>query len=119
MGIQTDPNAKHSKYDNLQEAIAEEEKAESSSKSAEPAQDSRKVEYLKGRIISVDCTSAAGATLAVSSDGHTWKMHVDDRNTIVLLGAESFDCGWHDKTTSINYKRSGNLQGDLISLEVN
>ena len=33
MGLHPDPNVKHSKYDNLQEAIAEDEKAEAQSKS--------------------------------------------------------------------------------------
>jgi len=30
---------------------------------------------------------------------------------------DHFDCDWHDASVSINYKRSGNLQGDLVSLE--
>ena len=55
----------------------------------------------------------------MSSAGRTWQMHVADRNTIVLIGVEHFDCGWHDAAVSINYKRSGNLQGDLVSLEAN
>jgi len=57
--------------------------------------------------------------MAVSSAGRIWQMHVDDRRAIVLLGVDHFDCGWHDKAASINYKRTGNLQGDLVSLEVN
>ena len=35
MGLHPDPNAKHSKYDNLEEAIAEDEKAEAKGKSPE------------------------------------------------------------------------------------
>jgi hypothetical protein len=46
-------------------------------------------------------------------------MHVADRNAIVLIGVDRFDCGWRDAAVSINYKRSGDLQGDLISLEAN
>ena len=60
-----------------------------------------------------------GAILNVSSAGHTWQMHVADRNAIVLIGVDHFDCGWHDDAVSINYKRSGDLQGDLVSLEAN
>jgi len=55
----------------------------------------------------------------VSSAGRTWQMHVADRNTIVLIGMERFDCGWHDAAVSINYEQSGNLQGELVSLEAN
>jgi hypothetical protein len=46
-------------------------------------------------------------------------MRAADRNTAVLIGADRFDCSWHDTSVTINYKRSGNFQGDLISLEVN
>jgi hypothetical protein len=30
---------------------------------------------------------------------------------------EQFDCGWRGTAVSVNYKRGGNLQGDLVSLE--
>ena len=116
---QTDANVKHSKYENLQEAIDED--AQAAAKSASPAavQDTRKIEYLKGRVVSVECGSAPGATLTVSSGGYTWQMHVADRNTIVLIGVDHFDCGWRNASVSLNFKRSGKLQGDLISLEAN
>jgi tetratricopeptide (TPR) repeat protein len=117
MGLHPDPNVKHGKYENLQEAIAEDEKAETKSKSADPQQDTRKIEYLKGRIVSIECAPEPSATLTVSSAGRTWKMHAADRNTIVLIGVDHFDCGWHDAAVSINYKLSGKLQGELISLE--
>ena len=122
MGISSDSGAQHSKYDNLQEAIAEEEKADSPSKGTQSAPDSktpdsRKIEFMKGRIIAVECGVASGATISVNSAGRTWQMHVADRSTIVLIGASRFDCNWRDAEVSINYKRSGNLQGDLVSLE--
>jgi Flp pilus assembly protein TadD len=118
MGMHANPNATHGKYDNLQEAIAEDEQAEAKRKDAQAApEDKRKIEYMKGRIVSVECASAPGATLIVSSAGHTWQMHVADRNTVVLIGVDHFDCGWRDTAVSINYKRNGNSQGDLVSLE--
>ncbi len=114
-----DPNVKHSKYDNLHEAIEEEERAEAQSKSKSPApqDDKRKIEYLKGHIVRVQCSSPPSADLTVNSAGQTWQMHVADRNVIVLIGVDHFDCGWHDTAVSINYKQSGKLRGDLISLE--
>lgn len=118
-GLLPDPNAKHSKYDNLQEAIEEDEKAEASGKNLKAQKDMRKIEYLKGRIISVECGSPPGAIVNVNSAGHTWQMHAADRNAIVLIGVDHFDCGWHDDAVSINYKQSGDLQGDLVSLEAN
>jgi Flp pilus assembly protein TadD len=120
MGLHPEtPGTKHSKYDNLKEAIEEDEKAEAKSKSLEAQPDTRKIEFLKGRIVSVRCGSEPGATLNVNSAGQTWQIHVADRNAVVLLGADHFDCGWHNAAVSINYKRSGNLQGELVSLEAN
>jgi tetratricopeptide (TPR) repeat protein len=119
MGLQTDADVKHSKYDNLQEAIAEDERAESKSKSPEASKDMRKIEYMKGRIVRVECGSAPSATLVVSYAGQTWQMYTSDRNALILIGVDHFDCGWHDNSVSINYKRSGNLRGDLVSLEAN
>lgn len=118
-GLLPAPNVKHNKYDNLQEAIAEDEKAEAKSKSPEARQDMRKVEYLKGRIVAVECGSQPGAILNVSSDGHTWRIQVADRKTIVLIGVDHFDCGWHDAAVSINFKRTGDFQGEMVSLEAN
>lgn len=118
LGPRHDPTAKHSKYENLQEAIADEEKAEAKSKSSEPQKDARKIEYLKGRIVHVACLSATVATVTLSSGGSLWQMLVADRNTIVLIGVEHFECGWQDVAVSIKYKRSGKLRGDLVSLEL-
>ncbi len=110
-------NVEHSKYDNLQDAIAEDEKEETQRKKSVAPPDLRKTEYMKGRIVGVECGSPPSATLRVRSAGRIWQMHVADRNTIVLIGADHFDCGWRDEAVTINYKRRGNLQGDLISLE--
>jgi hypothetical protein len=35
----------------------------------------------------------------------------------VLIGVDQFDCGWRNTAVSINYRSSGELQGDLVSLE--
>lgn len=117
-GLQADPNAKHSKYDNLQDAIAEDEAAEAK-KAQQPkaAPDTRKIEHLTGRIVGVQCSSTTEATLAVESAGHRWKLHVLDRNHAVLIGVQSFDCGWSGLAVSINYKRAGSFEGELVSLE--
>ncbi len=118
MGLNADPNAKHTKYDNLQDAIEEDEKTEAKGRSTDTAQDMRKVEYLKGQIVRVECSASPGATLVVSSSGQTWKMMVADRENTVLLGAERFDCGWHNMQVAINFKRGGKFEGEIVSLEV-
>lgn len=117
MGVQPKLSTTPSKYDDLQEAIAEDEKAEAIGKGPEPAPDTRKIEFIKGRIVDVECGAAPGAILRVNSAGRTWQMRVADRGTVVLIGVDHFDCGWRGAEVSINYQRSGNLQGDLVSLE--
>jgi tetratricopeptide (TPR) repeat protein len=118
MGVQPVAEAKHSKYDNLDEAIAEDEKAEAMSKNSKVFQDKRPVEYLKGRIVSVECESAPEAILTVDAGGHAWRMHVADRNAAVLIGVQRFDCEWSGETVTINYKRNAALDGEMVSLEI-
>jgi tetratricopeptide (TPR) repeat protein len=117
MGIQTGTSAKPGKYDNLQEAIAADERAEATKQSPEKPPETGKIELMKGRIVSVECGETLEAMLIVSSGGRTWRIHVGDRNAAVLIGVGQFDCGWHDIAVSINYRRSGELQGELVSLE--
>jgi tetratricopeptide (TPR) repeat protein len=89
--------------------------ADAEKKSSEP--DRRKVEYLKGILLSVTCADP-GATLKVSSAKKTWTFSIPDRSKAVLIGADSFQCGWKDVPVSINFKSNGAQQGDIVSLEV-
>ena len=86
----------------------------------EPAEskiDTRKTEYLKGTLASVSC-SDKGATLKVVSAKRVWTFNVADRSKTILIGADSFECGWHAVPVSVNFKSSGGLQGDIVSLEI-
>lgn len=112
------PAEKPSKYDNLDEAVAAEERAERESKSAAQAADTRKIEHLSGTLLSADCATAPQAMLSVSSDEVVWKLHVADRAGVLLIGADQFDCNWHNQAVSVNYKQSGKQQGDIVSLEI-
>ncbi len=80
--------------------------------------DARKVEFLKGTLLDVQCAERS-ATLKVSSGKKTWTFNIPDRSKALLIGADSFECGWHDVPVSINFKASGNATGDIVSLEVN
>jgi Tfp pilus assembly protein PilF len=89
---------------------------EDNSESAEKP-DQRKIEYLKGTLLNVQCSDKS-ATLKVSSNRKTWTFNVPDRSKALLIGADSFECGWHDVPVSVNFKASGNATGDIVSLEV-
>jgi len=79
--------------------------------------DTRKVQYLKGTLLSVQC-SEKSATLKVRSGKGTWMLSVPDRSKAVLIGADNFQCEWKDVPVSVNYRASGAQQGDIVSLEV-
>lgn len=84
----------------------------------EPKPDTRKVEYLKGTLLSVECSGAKSATLKVSSTNKTWTFVVPDRSKAVLIGVDDFQCSWRDVPVSVNYRASGQQAGDLVSLEI-
>lgn len=79
--------------------------------------DVRKIQYVKGTLLNVQC-SENSATLRVSSGKKTWTFTVPDRSRAVLIGADNFECGWHDVPVSINFRASGSATGDIVSLEV-
>jgi len=79
--------------------------------------DSRKVEYLKGTLVNVQCADKS-ATLRVNSGKKTWMFNIPDRSKALLIGADNFECGWHNVPVSVNFKASGNASGDIVSLEV-
>ena len=80
--------------------------------------DLRKTQYVKGTLLAIDCSTGPGATLSVHAAGKLWTFAVEDRKSVLLLGAEQFDCAWAKRPVSINYKASGTREGDVVSLEV-
>jgi hypothetical protein len=84
---------------------------------AEPAVDNRKVQFLKGRLVSVDCSHGPAATLTVRAGARTIKLRTDDYKSLLMVGDE-FSCAWRDRTVVVNYKAGGKADGDLVSVEV-
>lgn len=83
----------------------------------EAAPDTRKTEHLEGMLESVSCGDDPGAELTVASRGKRWRLKVADRKSVLLVGPyESFSCGWKKLTVSINYKPSGTMSGDVVSI---
>ncbi len=74
--------------------------------------------FLKGRLISVDCSVPPLASLIVVSRGKTWKMKVSDRNHVILIGADEFSCGWNKQEVALNYRQTSEGEGDVVSLEI-
>lgn len=97
--------------------------------------DKRPVKFLKGRLINVDCkdgravltidTGAAVASLkrrgnapAPASAGRTVKLLVPSTNKVVLVGADDFSCEWRDQRVAVNYRAGGELDGEVMSVEL-
>lgn len=93
------------------------------SKDAEPVvqlhdTDKRSMAFLSGKIVSVDCSAGSGAVLTVLSSGKTYHLRTSDREKLVLINAGKFSCDWKGVKADVNYRDEGNLQGEMVSLEV-
>jgi len=91
---------------------------EMSETASEPVIDKRPIHYLKGKLISVDCSQPPVAVVAFSSGVKTLKLKTADYKSLTLIGADSFSCAWANRQVAVNYKAVGTEGGDLVSLEV-
>lgn len=85
---------------------------------AEPVPDRRKVQFVRGRLIKVDCSLNPGAILTVRTSSRTLKLRTDNYKSLLLVGADEFSCDWTDRAVIANYKAGGKADGDLVSVEV-
>lgn len=85
---------------------------------AEPMPDKRAVQFLKGKLVSVDCAQAPAAVVTITSGTRTMKLRTEDYKSLLLIGADEFSCGWKNRPVAVNYKAGGKADGDLVSLEV-
>lgn len=76
------------------------------------------IQFLKGKLLTVDCSQPPGAMLTILANGKTFKLHTPDYKSLTVIGADTFSCDWTNRQVSINYRASGKTGGDLVSLEV-
>jgi Flp pilus assembly protein TadD len=84
----------------------------------QPQIDKRPLLYLKGRLISVDCSHAPMAIVTVSATAKRMNLRTEDYKSLTLIGADEFSCAWSNRPASVNYRAGGKSDGDLVSLEV-
>ena len=109
--------AQKTPFDVLEQDAAKREAAQTATDTSLP--DSRRVtKFVKGRLVSVDCTKAPVAILTVNSGNGVLKLRTADYRAVLLIGVDDFSCDWRDREVTVNYKLSGGSNGDLISLEV-
>jgi tetratricopeptide (TPR) repeat protein len=80
--------------------------------------DRRPVQFVKGKIVKVDCTKAPVAVITLTSATRTLRLKTADYKSLVVVGADAFSCDWQNQAASVNYKTGSNGVGDLVSVEV-
>jgi Flp pilus assembly protein TadD len=76
------------------------------------------VRFVKGKLMSVDCSGSPQAVLTVSAGAKSLKLHVRDSGHVIVIGAEHLSCDWKNKSLSVNYRERPDGEGDVVSLEV-
>ncbi|HEY6303523.1 MAG TPA: tetratricopeptide repeat protein [Terriglobales bacterium] len=76
------------------------------------------MQFLKGKIVSSDCSKSPEATVTILSGMTTYKMHASDYKSLVVIGEDQFSCEWKNRLVSVNYRAVGKNQGELVSVEV-
>jgi hypothetical protein len=109
--------AQASPFDVLAEDAAKRASATAPPRTAGPlgGQASR---FLKGRLMSVDCSHSPSATLTISASGGLFKLNAPDTARLPVIGAPSFSCDWTNRNVSVNYVPGDLNGGELLSLEL-
>jgi tetratricopeptide (TPR) repeat protein len=85
---------------------------------AETVPDRRKVQFVRGKLLKVDCSQNPAAILTVRTNARTMRLRTDNYKSLLLVGADEFSCDWTDRAVVANYKAGGKMDGDLVSVEV-
>jgi hypothetical protein len=76
------------------------------------------VQFLKGKIVSSDCSKPPEATVTILSGMTTYRMHASDYKSLLVIGEDKFSCEWTNRLVSINYRAAGKNRGELVSIEL-
>jgi Flp pilus assembly protein TadD len=76
------------------------------------------VKFLKGKLVSVDCSASPTAILTVVANGKTLKLKVADIGHVVVIGADAFSCQWTNQRIALNYRETSDDQSNVMSVEI-
>jgi tetratricopeptide (TPR) repeat protein len=76
------------------------------------------VRFLKGKIVSSDCSKSPEATVTILSGMTTYKLHTSDYKSLQVIGEDKFSCEWTNRLVSVNYRAAGKNEGELVSVEL-
>jgi tetratricopeptide (TPR) repeat protein len=74
--------------------------------------------FLKGKIVSSDCSKAPEAAITFLSGMTTYTMHASDYKALVVIGEDQFSCDWKNRPVAMNYRAIGKRGGEVVSIEV-
>ncbi len=94
------------------------EDEEAEQRPAAPVVDRRRTQYLRGKLVTVDCSQAPAAVLTIAAATKSTHLRTEDFKALLLIGADNFSCDWKDRQIVANYKAGGKSDGDLVSLEI-
>jgi tetratricopeptide (TPR) repeat protein len=118
-GAASTPTAKRSTESNTNTTTDQDEDADAATKPAPPKPESTgPVQFLKGKIVSSDCSKPPEAIVTILSGMTTYKMHTSNYKSLVVMGEDQFSCDWKNRLASVNYRAGGKQQGELVSIEV-
>jgi tetratricopeptide (TPR) repeat protein len=83
-----------------------------------PQPDKRTIQFLKGKLIAVDCSQAPSAILTVAAGAKVVRLRTENYKSVMLIGADDFSCDWKSRPVAVNYRPGGKADGDLVSVEV-
>jgi len=75
------------------------------------------VQFLKGKIVSSDCSKPPEAMVTILSGMTTYKLHASDYKSLLVIGEDQFSCDWKNRLVSVNYRAVGKNGGELVSIE--
>jgi tetratricopeptide (TPR) repeat protein len=75
------------------------------------------VQFLKGKIVSSDCSKPPEAVVTILSGMTTYKLHTSDYKSLLVIGEDQFSCEWKNRLVSVNYRAVGKSEGELVSIE--
>jgi tetratricopeptide (TPR) repeat protein len=76
------------------------------------------VQFLKGKLVSSDCSKPPDALVTILVGMKTYKLHTADFKSLLVIGEESFSCDWKNRIVAVNYRPAGKSEGELVSLEL-
>jgi tetratricopeptide (TPR) repeat protein len=106
--------AQSSPFDELEEEA--QKRAQAPAEPTEP--DKRPTSFLKGTLISVDCSRTPSAVLTVNNGVKSLRLRTANYKSLTVIGEDEFSCEWKNRKVSINYRAGGTADGDLVSVEL-